>query len=154
MLLLTFRAGESLYAVDARSVAEVVPRVALRAIPHAPAYLLGLLGYRGRVAPVADLGVVLGAGRSRDALSTRVVLTRIGVAGDPGRLLGIVAEGVNGLTRVEPTGALLAAIQLDEAPYLGPVFPTDQGLVQVLKPEAILPDRVREALFGAPTEAG
>ena len=60
MLLLTFRAGESLYAVDARQVVEVLPRVGLRAIPHSPEYLVGLLSYRGQVVPVVDFNTLIG----------------------------------------------------------------------------------------------
>lgn len=59
MLLLVFQvAGES-YAVEANRVIEVVPRVDLRRLPHAPAALAGLLRYRGQVVPVIDLGVFL-----------------------------------------------------------------------------------------------
>ena len=60
MLLLTFTAGANVMPSMWRGVIELVPRVELRAIPHAPAFLAGLLGYRGEVVPVIDLGVVAG----------------------------------------------------------------------------------------------
>ena len=43
MLLLTFRAAENLYAIDAARVVEVVPRINLRLLPHAPDFLAGVL---------------------------------------------------------------------------------------------------------------
>ena len=61
MLLLTFRAAENLYAVDVTRVVEVVPRVDLRRLPHAPDFLAGLFDYRGAVVPVIDLGILLGS---------------------------------------------------------------------------------------------
>src|SRR4051812_48300191 len=56
MLVLTFRVAEAPFAVAVARVVEVVPRVALRAMPHSPDYLAGLLHYRGKAVPVVDLG--------------------------------------------------------------------------------------------------
>ena len=74
MLLLTFTAGLNRYAVDVARVIELVPRVELRPIPHAPAFLAGLLGYRGKVVPVIDLGLLLDVAPCQDRLSTRIIL--------------------------------------------------------------------------------
>ncbi len=74
MLLLTFTAAGEHYALDVAGVIELVPRVELRAIPHAPAFLAGLLGYRGEVVPVIDLGLLLGSSPCPDRLSTRIIL--------------------------------------------------------------------------------
>src|SRR4051794_7179766 len=74
MLLLTFRAAESFYAVDVSRVVEVVPRIDLRRLPHAPAFLAGVFDYRGMVVPVVDLGVLLGSESCADRLSTRIIL--------------------------------------------------------------------------------
>ena len=101
MLLLTFRAAESLYAVDVARVVEVVPRIDLRRLPHAPAFLAGVFDYRGMVVPVVDLGILLGSEACRDRLSTRIILVdsrpadrdpramrRGSPSGSPGRGLG------------------------------------------------------------------
>jgi chemotaxis-related protein WspB len=74
MLFLTFRAAESLYAVDVTRVVEVVPRIDLRRLPHAPAFLAGVFDYRGVVVPVTDLGILLGSEACGDRLSTRIIL--------------------------------------------------------------------------------
>ncbi len=74
MLLLTFRAAENLYAIDVARVVEVVPRINLRRLPHAPDYLAGVFDYRGKVVPVVDLGILLGSESCRDQLSTRIIL--------------------------------------------------------------------------------
>jgi chemotaxis-related protein WspB len=74
MLLLTFRAAESPYAVDVARVVEVVPRIDLRRLPHAPAFLAGVFDYRGMVVPVIDLGILLGSEACPYRLSTRIIL--------------------------------------------------------------------------------
>ena len=60
MLVLTFRVAEVPYAVAVRRVVEVVPRVGLAGVPHAPGYLAGLLRCRGGAVPVVDLGLLMG----------------------------------------------------------------------------------------------
>ncbi len=61
MLVLTFRVDQIVYAVPVSQVIEVVPRVALRQVPHAPGCFLGLLHYRGGAVPVVDLGLLMGS---------------------------------------------------------------------------------------------
>ncbi len=109
MLILTFTAGGNRYAVDVARVVELVPRVELRIMPHAPGFLAGFLGYRGQVVPVIDLGLLLGAGACPDRLSTRIILVNHAPedhnqSGDDraGKLLGLIAEQVSDLTRVQP----------------------------------------------------
>ena len=62
------------HAIDVARVVEVVPRINLRRLPHAPCFLAGVFDYRGKVVPVVDLGVLLGSESCRDQLSTRIIL--------------------------------------------------------------------------------
>ena len=153
MLLLTFRTGESLYAVDARQVVEVVPRVGVRPIPHAPGYVLGMLRYRGSVVPVVDFARITGASPSRDALSTRLIVAEFAHSGSKARRIGIVADRVNQVLPARPDQIVLSGMDLDEAPYLGPMMQLDAGLVQMVKPEKILSDRLQESLYGDQAES-
>ncbi len=140
MLILTFKAGGNRYAVDVARVVELVPRVELRTIPHAPGFLAGLLGYRGQVVPVIDLGLLLGAGPCPDRLSTRIILVNHAAddhnqsEGDRvGKLLGLIAEQVSDLTRVQPEQVVPAPVHLPEAPYLDTIARTDQGFVPLIE---------------------
>ena len=153
MLLLTFRTGESLYAVDARQVVEVVPRVGVRRVPHAPDYVLGMLSYRGRVFPVVDFARLAGAPPSRDALSTRLIVAEFTVPGAEGRRIGILAESVNQVIEAKAGQVVLPGMDLDEAPYLGRMIQLEEGLVQLVKPERMLPDRLQESLYGDHAES-
>lgn len=152
MLLLTFIAGSNRHAVDAARVVELVPRVALRAVPHAPEHLAGLLVYRGRVVPVIDLGALLGSGLCRDRLATRIILVETAAA-DPTapnsrrRMLGLIAEQVSDLLTIRPEQAVPPPLILPQAPYLGPIVQTERGqIVQILWIEALESAALKGAL--------
>jgi chemotaxis-related protein WspB len=168
MLLLTFTAGPNRYAIDVVRIVELVPRVELRSIPHAPAFLAGLLGYRGEIVPVIDLCLLLDVAPCRDCLSTRIILVRDapddhnqskpdrGVTGEdigasrpdrvrPSDLLGLIAEHVSDLTYAQLEHVMPVPVSLPEAPYLGSVIQTDQGIVQLIAVE-----RVRGATLRSP----
>ena len=152
MLLLTFRISNDLYAVAAERVVEVVPRIELRSIPHAPEALAGLFNYRGKAVPVIDLGILLGSTACLERLHTRLILVD-----EPGghgeRLIGLVAENVSDVMVVKEDQVVLAAMNLEQAPYLGTVVRTDMGLVQVISVDKVLPKSLREGIFGLTSEA-
>ena len=160
MLLLTLTAGANRYAIDVARIVEVIPRVELRAVPHAPVFVAGLLGYRGKIVPVLDLCLLLGVAASQDCLSTRIILVDDASAdhnrqnqGDdivhdeigesslkpkPGpNLLGLVAEHVNDLAYVLPEQITPTPLILPEVAYLGAIIQTDQGIVQLIVVEQI-----------------
>jgi chemotaxis-related protein WspB len=154
MLLLTFQAAGQRYAVDASRVVEVVPRVRLRPLPHAPAHLAGVLEFRGEVVSVVDLGVLLGAGPAPDRLSTRIILVdrapprrREAAETDaapeprssaPRALLGLIAENVDDLAPVGPDALTASPVPIPDAPYLGGLAETDAGMVQLILVDRIL----------------
>src|SRR3954467_13970536 len=121
MLLLVFRVAEAPYAVEAGRGVEVVPRVALRALPHAPEALAGLFRYRGRVVPVIDLGVLLGDGPSPTRLSTRIIVVDDLMPARGRAHLGLVPGRVVGFRRVVDGRIVPQAPLLGRNPYLGPI---------------------------------
>jgi chemotaxis-related protein WspB len=136
MLVLKFRVAEVPYAVAVRRVVEVVPRVGLRAVPHAPSYLAGLLRYRGGVVPVVDLGLLMGGIACREQLDTRIILLDAGRQN--GGLVGLVAERVDDVLPIDESRRAVAGLEIGAAPYLGTVFETDDGLLQLIEPDQVL----------------
>jgi len=137
MLLLTFAVGDEPYGVDVADVIEVVPRVGLRAVPHAPGFVAGLLSYRGKVVPVVDLGLLLGSSASSDRLSTRIILVNSSGAGqnrgdEDARLAGLIAERVIDLTTIDRSQVEPAPVALPRAPYLASVARLDRGFVPMI----------------------
>jgi chemotaxis-related protein WspB len=152
MLLLVFRAAETLYAIDAAKVVEVTPRVELRVVPQTPAFVLGLLGYRGRVVPVIDFSQLIGERASSTRLSTRIILSSWTALDGKPRLIGIVAEDVSRVVYADFSQVVSPAMQLDEAPYLAEVLRIDEGLVQRVRADKLIPERLQDALLGSSTE--
>jgi chemotaxis-related protein WspB len=139
MLVLMFRVAEVAYAVAVKRVVEVVPRVSLREIPHAPDYLVGLLRYRGGAVPVVDLGRLMGGSACADRLDTRIILVDGGVHGGSGPgFLGLIAERVEDVLAVDESRRAVAGLEIEGAPYLGPVYETNDGLLQLVEPGKIL----------------
>jgi len=139
MLVLTFRVAEVSYAVAVKRVVEVVPRVALRGLPHAPDYLAGLLRYRGGAVPVVDLGLLMVGAACQDRLDTRIILVDVGLHGGSGPgFLGLIAERVEEVLAVDESKRAVAGLEIENAPYLGAVYETDDGLLQLVEPGKIL----------------
>jgi chemotaxis-related protein WspB len=157
MLLLRFTAGSSRYAIAVSRVVEVLPKLELRPIPHAPPVLAGLLSYRGKVVPVIDLGLLLGTAPCQNLLSSRMIL----VDDAPGNrnqenltsaqpedhsqaarsqtpaLLGLIAENVNDLTYVEPEQISPVPVQVPNAPYLDVIVKMDREIIPLIAVEKV-----------------
>lgn len=134
------RLGEGRFAAALDAVAEVGRVPAVTRIPGAPAWLAGVANWRGRLLPVLDLRLLLGApGGSLGGAARLVVFSIDGISA------GIVVDAVEG------TGVLDAAVEefpaalADRGSFLlaGQV-PTPDGPIAVLDTDAIL--RLREQL--------
>lgn len=146
MLLLTFQSAGALYGVDAAGVVSVIPRVNLRVLPHAPAFLAGVFEFRGEVVSVVDLSVLLGSTTSPDRLSTRIILVdrafKDQETADPPRrsLLGLIVEDAGDFATIDPADLTSPAAPIRRAPYLGDIAETERGLIQLILPAKILED--------------
>lgn len=178
MLLLRFQAADNHYAVDVHHVAEVLPRVHCRRIPHAPASLVGVFDYRGVAVPVIDLGILLGGSACRDRLSTRIIVIDLRPAASghepaamldapedqpdrphplhkPGRwMAGLVAEQVSDVAEVQPEQVISPTMNLPEAPYLGAIVDIGGEMTQFIVVDQLFDRSFRESFFeGAPPPA-
>jgi chemotaxis-related protein WspB len=153
MLFVVFTADGNRYALPVGCVREITPVVVFREFPGAPEYVRGIMNYRGEVAPVIDLTVLLAGRPSRRLLSTRIIVT--GHAGADGQVhaLGLVAEQVTDTAMAAPGDVQPPGIEVESAPYLTGLILDRQGLVQVVDPARILPKSLRENLFRAAPEA-
>lgn len=181
MLLLLFRAADSLYGVDVTRVVEVVPRLILRRLPHAPRHLVGMFDYRDCCVPVVDVSLLLGAEPCRDQLGTRIILVDCGARGTPDdatappvpgpddhgtkpakgrarsvqrRMLGMMAERVNDVETIEPGQVISPPLNLPAAPYLGALVDFGSEMIQLIEPDRILDADLSGAFFGVVAGAG
>jgi purine-binding chemotaxis protein CheW len=84
-----FRCGERRFGVPLEQVNEIVPPLPFTRLPGVGADVCGLVGVRGRVITVVDLGVVLGDRPAAATADHRLLLLELG-----GRRLGVAVDEV------------------------------------------------------------
>jgi chemotaxis-related protein WspB len=149
MLCLLLTLNESLFAFPCAQVVRIVPKIQLRPIPHAPSYIAGLLHYRGGTVPVVDLCALTNGRPASNLLSSRIILMNYKTKNESTQLLGVLAEGVMETVTLDQAKLSPATVRIEGVLFLGSMISTDKGLIQLIDPEKIFSDSVREQLFPA-----
>lgn len=142
MHLLSFTVGDDFYAVETRHVVEVLPFLAPRPIPHAPAHVAGVFTYRGSLVAVIDMARLLGTRALRDRLGTRTIVTEHTPPGRTPVRVGIAAENVLVLLSTRDAENVLSTPRQPAAPYLGPLLRLDGRTIQIIAVEHLSLDAV------------
>ena len=146
MLLVAFSVGARRYGVPVDEVITVVPRLPVRPIAGAPAWVPGVFEYFGAMVPVVDLCALLEARPCRTAFATRVLLVRYPIAEGRTRPLGLAAEHMTDVVDVD--GSAFRDSGVAGEPWLGPLAPTGGGdLLQRVHVADLLPPETRAHLF-------
>jgi len=147
VLFLVFRIGEDRYAVEARSVVEVIPLLGLKRVPQAPSGVAGLFNYRGEAVPALDLAEMTTGRPASERLSTRILIIRLDINGRGARLVGVIAEHATSMLQKRPEDFVDTGITPGSAPYLGPVLLDEHGVIQWIQEQKLLPEKLRRVLF-------
>ncbi|NQD58213.1 chemotaxis protein CheW [Pseudomonas sp. CM25] len=142
-LYLQFRIRQQRFALSAHEVIEVLPRQPLKPIAQAPAWVAGILAHRGLLVPVIDLAALSFGQPAAQRTSTRLVLVHY----RGGLQLGLILEQATETLRCHPDEFLPYGVDTGEAPYLGPVRQDEQGLLQRVEVNDLLPAAVHELLY-------
>ena len=153
MLFILFQLGSERYALDASQVIAVLPRLDMKAIPHAPPAVAGLCNFRGAPVPVIDLSELALGRPSANRLSTRIVLVHLPDPAGQSHLLGLLAERATETLRRDPADFVPAGVSVDAASYLGPVTADARGLIQRIEVQRLLPGSLRALLFSEAASA-
>lgn len=149
MLYLIFKAGENQYALETTRVLRVVPCVKLRPILSAPAYIAGLLNFRGTPVVVIDLGQLINRAPCRRFLSTRIIITEHARPDGKQILLGLLAEDITTLMKKDHLDLMENVLSTPEINCLGQMFRDDERLIQLVKVEGMVPKEL-ENMLAAP----
>lgn len=98
--VVTFAAGETLYALPVERVQEILDMRPVAPLPNSPVHLLGLCEVRGAGVPVVDLRSLLGLGPVEDTGHTRILVTWVH-NGDVRLMIGIKTERVIEVTALD-----------------------------------------------------
>ena len=149
-LFLVFHIGHERYALKATEVAEVLPRLPLKPIAHAPVWVAGIFAHRGTLVPVIDLSALTFGKPAQARTSTRLVLVNYQPQPwvEP-RRLGLILEQATDTLRCDLGEFKPYGLDNREAPYLGLVREDALGLMQWIGVNELLTDDVRALLFSA-----
>lgn len=147
MLFVLFHLGADRYVLPAADVTEVLPLLALNAVPGAPAGVAGLADYRGTVVPVVDFAALTAGRPAERRVSTRLLIVRYPDARGNRRLLGLVVERATETIALAPEAFAPAGVRSETARYLGPIARDAAGLIQRVSVAALLTEPLRAALY-------
>jgi chemotaxis-related protein WspB len=153
MLLLLIQLEADRYALDTAQIAEVLPPLHIKKLPHAPTGIAGAIDYRGVPVPVIDLSELILQRPVRLQLNTRIIVVHYPTAGGTTHLLGLIAENATETIRREASDFVPSGVTNDAASYLGPVSADPNGIIQWIKVSDLLPPSIRDVLFQPAGEA-
>lgn len=108
---LAFTSGGETFAIDIRSVREVIQYGGLTEVPLMPCFIRGVINLRGAVVPVIDLGARLGRQCTEVGRRTCVVILEV-LSGEDTSVVGIMVDSVNEVLDI-------ASAEIDPAPSFG-----------------------------------
>ena len=152
MLFLIFQLGKDRYALETSRVLEVVPLVELKLIPGAPEGVAGIFNYRGHPVPAVDMSALLLGEPAPKRLSTRIVIVNYPGHTGKNQPLGLIAEHATEIIRRNREDFAEPVLKLGGLAYLGPVLMDKSGMIQWIREQRLLPERVRDLLFSETVE--
>jgi purine-binding chemotaxis protein CheW len=114
---LTFELGSELFAVEVRSVREVLDSSTVTRMPRMPDYVRGVINLRGSVVPVVDLRLKFGMEAVEDSVDTCIIVMEISLDGES-TVIGGLADSVKEVFDLDPG-------QIEPPPRIGTHLNTD-----------------------------
>lgn len=98
--VLTFDMRGETFAIDAGMVREIVDRIPETPVPGASQMVPGLINFRGRVIPLADLHREFGFSYGSESRDSRVIVIELPIDGEA-TLVGLKADRVHEVTMLQ-----------------------------------------------------
>lgn len=95
--LLAFKLAAEEYAIEIGAIEEIVKARPATEVPFTPPFCPGLVSLRGRIVTIIDLRNRLGLPAEAPGRLSRII-----VAADRGRTVGLLVDAVTGVVRVAP----------------------------------------------------
>ena len=97
----TFSLGSVMYAITVDCVKEVLDFEKLTKVPKALPYLKGVMNIRGSVVTIVDLRILFDITGSQNIEKLPIIVTEIPRPNDTNLTLGIIADSVDVVTKLE-----------------------------------------------------
>ncbi|CDN52580.1 CheW protein [Neorhizobium galegae bv. officinalis bv. officinalis str. HAMBI 1141] len=140
--LIAFRISDQEFCVNIMSVREIRGWTQATPLPHAPAYVMGVINLRGAVLPIVDLSARLGM---KDAEPT--VRHVIIVAQMKAKIVGLLVEAVSDiLTITDENIQPVPEVSSDlERQYARGILAIDKRMICMIELDALFPDQESDA---------
>ncbi len=135
ILLATFYVRDSLCALDAAGIQEVIRVGALTAVSHAPDEVTGIVNLRGKIVTILDLGMRLGFEKAILSGGSRIF-----IIDDRNEFIGLLVDRVDEVVEVERDEwqAPPANVAEDQARFFQGVYKVRGRVLTVLDASSIL----------------
>jgi len=140
--LLTFRVAEQEYSLDIMSVREIRGWTRTTPMPHAPAYMRGVINLRGTVLPVMDLALRLNLPSQETSDRNVIIVVHLN-----GVLTGLLVDAVSDIVAMTADD-LQAPPDMASDPSMAVVRALtviDDRMIRVLDLSAVVPARADDA---------
>ncbi len=123
---LVFSLCNETFAIDIRSIKEIIEYGRLTEVPMMPELVRGVINLRGAVVPVVDLAVRFGRRPTQIARRTCIVIVETQVTAGETQVIGIIVDAVNEVLdiaaqEIEPPPSFGARIRTDFIAGMGKV---------------------------------
>ncbi|AIC25850.1 chemotaxis signal transduction protein CheW 1 [Rhizobium etli bv. mimosae str. IE4771] len=140
--LIAFRIGDQEFCVNIMSVREIRGWTPATAMPHSPAYILGVINLRGAVLPIIDLAARLGM-KPADPTSRHVII----VAQARRKVVGLLVDAVSDILTVtdeivQPTPEISSDL---ERQFARGILAIDKRMICLIELEALFSETESEA---------
>ncbi|MEM8630237.1 MAG: chemotaxis protein CheW [Pseudomonadota bacterium] len=140
--MLSFSVGGQSYALEIMSVREIRGWAQPTPLPHAPAYVRGVINLRGTVLPIVDLALRLGLSEVEVTERHVIIVVHVGA-----QTVGLLVDAVSDILTVSgeamqappdmpsgATGSFVEALTI-----------VDERMIRILNIGALLPDVTQDA---------
>ena len=147
MLYLQFYLYENRYVLETKDVVSVTPLLKMEKIQNTPAYVVGLLNYRGKSVPVVDLKQLIFGKDCKNKLSTRIILVNINDENNCKRIFGLRTEKATEVVKFNQEDFQERDTGDNCPPYLGSIIRDNEGILQKINVNYLFKKDVQQTLF-------
>lgn len=132
-----FKLSKEEYGIDIMNVREIVQYQESVKVPNSPAFIEGIINYRGKVIPIICLKKKFGMGNSINDANTRIIVINLN-----DKQIGFLVDEASQTVRIDdsnidPTPEVISGI---ERKYITGVGKIDNRLVILIDLEKVLTD--------------
>ena len=140
--LIAFRIGDQEFCVNIMSVREIRGWTPATAMPHSPAYVLGVINLRGAVLPIVDLSLRLGMKPAEPTVRHVIIVAQVGP-----KVVGLLVDAVSDILTVTDDNMQPTPDIANEAAkaYARGIFAIEGRMICNIELDALFPHTESEA---------